>query len=352
VSTITYVPEYQVVLTHRCLHTCGYCNFPNTPTQPLPSAKQLRRFLKIGSRMRATQITLTAGELAHEIVEVHKTCRYYGFIDWADYLRSMCTTVLTYESQRVLFPVLDVGRLPFPMLKHVSNVVAAVRLLVDTADDGLMETLAHDKAPHKTFDSRVVGLEELGRLRIPACTGTRVGIGEREETWAHVARRVNTVHRRFRNIASFAIVPFRPLPYTAMAFMPAATPDLVERAVAVLREELDKNIPICVESPDQPVDPRSYLAEELTDIGIVRMGSSEKLNIDVSHVLGELAMQFHARGDKLCERLPWMNKFMRAYELSPAITRSITNYVEKLQQGYDDSSAPFLCVPPNPPSQG
>lgn len=347
-STISYIPEYQVVLSRRCPYACGYCNFPNTPSPPLPSGKQLRKYLRLAARLRATQITLTAGEDSQAVVEVHNTCRYYGYDNWGEYLRAMCSIVLNYESPRVLFPVIDVGRLPYQLLRDVANVAAGVRLLVDTADESLSATLAHDNAPQKTLESRMAGLEELGRLRIPAFTGTRVGIGESESSWAAVAERINIVHRRYRNVASFAVLPFRPLPFTPMAFLPGVPPDQLQKAVKVIRSELDKHIPVCVEIPETPIDPRTYLESSLTDIGIVRVGSNEKINIDVSHLLGELNLHVMNRGDKLNERLPWMNKFIRSYELCPAIRRNLELYTERwreLPKNEEDSNASITTPP-------
>lgn len=347
-STITYIPEYQVVLSRRCEYACGYCNFPNLATPLLPSPKQVRKYLRLAARLKATQITLTAGEGSESIVEVHNTCRYFGYHNWGDYLRAICGTVLNYHSDRVFFPVLDVGKLPFSMLRTVSNVTAGVRLLVDSADDTLLETLAHDKAPHKTFAERCAALEEIGRLRIPVFTGTRIGIGESEQSWSLLASRINLLHRRFHNVSNFCVVPFRPLPYTAMSFLPPVAPDKLQRALRVLRSELDPKIPMSLDTPETPIDPRAYMEDELTDMGLVRVGTNEKLNIDAPHVLGEVRLQSASRGDKVCERLPWMNKFIRDYELHPAINRNIDLYMERWNDRHrsdEESSGPFLCPP-------
>src|SRR5687767_2391119 len=100
----TYIPEFQVVLTRRCGFNCGYCNFPSTPSPVLPSLKQFSRWLRMAARMGATQITLSAGEGIERTRDITSTVRFYGFESWGDYLAALCSSVLEFSGERVLFP--------------------------------------------------------------------------------------------------------------------------------------------------------------------------------------------------------------------------------------------------------
>jgi 7,8-didemethyl-8-hydroxy-5-deazariboflavin synthase CofG subunit len=326
VAVFTYVPEYQVVLSRRCTYTCGYCNFPQTPSPFPPSLKQFRRTLRLAVRLGATQITLTSGEAIDKVREIQSTVRYYGFPKWTDYLAALCDAVLEFHGPRVLFPVLDVGRLPFSELRSVVDRVSSVRLLLEAADDRLLASPAHQGAPQKSLEERTVALSELGRLHIPTITGIRIGIGEHPETWALAAQRITGIHRRYRHIQQMVLVPFEPVPYSTMSVCARPTPEVIREATAIIRRVLDPAIPLNVETCDRPAEAGTYLPADSTDLGCVRLGSTDHVNIDAPQAICELKESLAAKDHQLEQRLPWPDSYLRKATLSPRQQAQIELY--------------------------
>lgn len=309
-AVYTYVPEYQVVLSRRCLYTCGYCNFPQTPSPFPPSPKHFRRTLRLAARLGATQITLTAGESIEKVKEIQSTVRYYGFDKWSDYLLALCHAVLDFRGPRVMFPVLDVGRLPYTDLRIVGEAASCVRLLLEAADDNLLQSAAHEGAPQKSLEERTVALSELGRLHIPTTTGIRIGIGENPESWALAAKRITGIHRRYHNIQQMVLIPFEPVPYSAMSVCPKPTPETIREATATVRRYLDPAIALNVEFCDRPHDAESYLAPGSTDFGCIRLGSTDHVNVDAPQAISEIKDALAQREQKLDQRLPWSPQYL------------------------------------------
>lgn len=316
-AVFTYVPEYQVVLSRRCVYTCGYCNFPQTPSPFPPSPKQFRQKLRLAARLGATQITLTAGEGLEKVREIQSTVRYFGFNRWADYLQALCEAVMECRGPRVLFPVLDVGRLCFGDLRQMANTVSSVRLLLEAADDSLLHKPAHEGAPHKSMEERTAALSELGRLNIPTVTGIRVGIGESPESWALAAQRITGIHRRYRHIQQVVIVPFQPVQFSEMSICPPASPTLIREATAVMRRALDPRLPLSVEFCDRPANADEYLAPGSHDFGCVRLGSTDRVNVDAPKAISDLQQKLAANGDTLEQRLPWSSEYLGMSALLP-----------------------------------
>ncbi|MGI8905673.1 MAG: radical SAM protein [Candidatus Sumerlaeaceae bacterium] len=309
-AVYTYVPEYQVVLSRRCVFTCGYCNFPQTPSPFPPSPKQFRRTLRLAARLGATQITLTSGEGIESLREIQSTVRYYGYAKWSAYLQALCQATLEVRGPRVLFPVLDVGRLTFTDLRFLAEWVSSVRLLLEAADDSLLAKSAHEGAPQKSMEERTAALSELGRLHIPTVTGIRIGIGEQPESWALAAQRITGIHRRYRHIQQMVLIPFQPVPYSTMSICPSASPQLIRDATAVIRRELDRTIPLTVEFCDRPDHAETFLALGSTDFGCVRLGSTDRVNVDAPHSISDIKQRLASQQHELEQRLPWPREYL------------------------------------------
>jgi 7,8-didemethyl-8-hydroxy-5-deazariboflavin synthase CofG subunit len=340
----SYIPEFQVVLTRRCAYNCGYCNFPSTASPLLPSLKQFARSLRMAARMGATQITLTAGEGVDRIRDITSAVRFYGFESWADYLAALCKSVLEFKGERVLFPVLDVGRLSYRDFHKVAPFVSQIRLLLESADDSLLQKAAHAQAAHKEFDTRTIALDELGRLHVPIVTGTRIGIGESEDSWLAVAARASAIYRRHRNLCGFVVIPFRPVPYSTMAFSPPIADDTVVRALNVIRKELHPHIPMAVELPGNPEYSMKFVGPACTGLGVVRYGSNERLNVDIPHAVASVREQLADQDIRLQETLPYPAHYLENYYLSDLLQTNVARYRElRISRGtFNDDTASGL----------
>ena len=295
----------------------------------------------MAARMGATQITLTAGEGVDHIRDITSAVRFYGFESWADYLAALCKSVLEFKGERVLFPVLDVGRLGYRDYQKIAPYVSQIRVLLESADDSLLQKAAHSQAGHKDLDSRTMALDELGRSHIPVITGTRIGIGESEDSWLAVAARASAIYRRHRNLCGFSILPFRPVPYSTMAFVPPIPDEMVARAVATIRKELHPHIPINVEMPANPAYSMKFIGTMCSELGIVRYGSNERLNVDIPHAMATVCEQLRDQDIGLQEALPYPSRYLENYYLPELLQATVARYREfRLSRGaFNDETA-------------
>lgn len=301
--TVTYTPDFEIVLTRRCSFACGYCNFPSTPSPLPPSRRALKRLLRRASRLGCSQVTLTAGEGIDRLPEIANVCRYYGHESWWDYIGALCAQILAAPGPRPLMPVINAGALPNSEMRRLGEVTAAVRLLIDSGDERLLKTEVHGHSPHKDPTRRLAALEDLGRAGMTVTTGIRVGIGGRPEYWTKTARIVSGVHVRHGNIQNFVIQPFNPAPFSAMALHPPVADGTLIRAVASVREALDPSIPLTLELQGRMHLAAAAIRAGTSDFGAVRLGSSERVIEvdalaeldDARHNLGELGIHMEER---------------------------------------------------------
>src|SRR5690606_20115201 len=119
-------------------------------------------------------------------------------------------------------------------LRRLAPVVPLMRLLLDSADPSVHETI-HAQAPQKHTLLRSLALNDVGRAGIPLATGMRVGIGESVESWEEAVDVINEVHRRHGNVMAFQLVPFVPQPFSKMSNQPPVTSEVFQDAIKVVR---------------------------------------------------------------------------------------------------------------------
>lgn len=343
-AVVTYVPDFQIILTRRSMHACGYCNFQSTPACPPPSRKQIIRDLRTATRLGCTQVTITAGELIDELPEIVSVCRYYGFKSWYDYLFNVCQMVLKYNDRNVLFPRLDVGPIPYCELRKLRPVLPVVRLMLQSADDSLQEKPAHMNAPHMTLGQRMSALEDLGRLEIPTVTGIRIGIDESRESWALAARSVSQMNSKYGHIQSFVLMPFYPAPYSAMSKRAPVSEELFIQALKVVRANLDQDIVLGAELQNRTCLLSEAARHGVTDIGGVVHGTSEKINFDVSSELEMLQAEAEKAGIKLCQRMPFFENFLQRQDVPPNVRQRVQKMKKVAPKTYLSEDSAAACM--------
>lgn len=280
----------------------------------------------MAQRLGAIQVTLTAGEGISQAKEIEGTSKFYGFKTWSLYLRGLCETILTTSPSQPLFPVLDVGHLTGPEMKVLRDVLPAARLLLDAADDSLLSKPAHHGAPQKALAARHAVLNELGKLRIPVNTGIRIGIGESENSWKRAVEIVNDLQALHGNIISFALIPFAPVPFSAMANELPVSNDVYLQALNDVRQYLDPSIMLSTELGERLGIAKECIAAGVVDLGVVRLGSNERLNVDVPHVMEMLRNDLEQWSVELTPRLPWTDKFLHYYRIPTYVAQAVTQF--------------------------
>ncbi len=308
---VTFVPSFELVLTRRCAYACGYCYFLGRPSPLPPSRKTAARLVRFASRLGANQITLSAGEGIAEFPEIHRVCRYYGYVSWFDYLRDLLAMMVRLRGVRPVVPVLEVGALGFVDLHKMRSHLGALRLMIDAADNGLQYRAAHRDAPHKTLENRLAAIEWAGRLGVPVITGILVGIGERPSSWAQAAQTVRSLQERYQHIQQFVIAPFEPVPRTPMELHPAPPDDTVIQACVTAKRILEGCVPVGAE-----IGRRLHLALPLLEVGIrdfgeIRLGSSEHVDTELAAALDNLSQELQAKGWRLRPRQTLVNGMLQ-----------------------------------------
>lgn len=308
---ITYIPDFQMILTKRCALACGYCPYPRTPTTLPPSRKQLTRFLRTAGRFGACQITLTAGEGIDHLPEIESTYRYYGYRSWYDYIRDLCATILQRNGRYLLFPQLDIGPIPRAEIPRFRPLVPVARLLLCAADDALLYRAAHRHAPAKALATRMSALEDLGRFDMATVTGIIVGIGESRTSWTDAARVVSQLNQRYGHIQSFVIAPFVPYRFAAMQDAPPPTDELVLDAIREVRAALDPKIVLGAELQERPHLVSRAVEAGATDLGRFVVGSSDRIDFEMPGILESLKNDAEKKDIRICQRMPFLAGFLR-----------------------------------------
>ncbi|MCX7718689.1 MAG: hypothetical protein N2111_09870 [Candidatus Sumerlaeaceae bacterium] len=301
---ITYVPDFQVVLTRRCLYRCGYCNFPQTPSPPPPSRKAMTAFVRTAERLGARQITLTAGEGIDNHPEIVSACRYFGYSGWYDYLLGLCQHIASKTRRTPLYPALDVGPVPLPELQRLRGVSAVIRVLLHSADAALLGREAHSGAPHKRLERRLAALEDCGRAALPTVTGLTIGIGESPESWTAAARAVSALHSRYGHIRAFVLRPFFPERFSPMRMWAPVSDETLLDAARAVRQALHPDILLSMELQQRTRLIAEAVRAGVNDLGPFRLGDARGINFDLYHGLDTIRAELAGAGLALTERLP------------------------------------------------
>jgi 7,8-didemethyl-8-hydroxy-5-deazariboflavin synthase CofG subunit len=310
VELITYVPDFQVILTRRCLYRCGYCNFPHTPSPPPPSRKVMAGYIRTAARLGARQLTMTAGEGIDNHPEIVSACRYLGFKGWYDYLAGLCRQITENPRGGPLYPVLDVGPVPLPELRRLIAVLPSMRILLHSGDPALLGREAHAGAPHKRLERRLAALEDCGRIGISTVTGLTIGIGESRESWARAARAVSDLHARFGHIRAFVLRPFFPERFSPMRMWAPVTDETLLEAVRAVRATLHPDILLSLELQQRLHLICDAVRAGVGDLGPFRLGDGRGINFDLYHGLDGLRADLASAGIRLTERLPFVERFL------------------------------------------
>lgn len=346
--TVVYTPAYQVYLSKRCAFSCDYCNFAHVPSQPLPSPKRFRAFLRTAQRAGAWQITLTSGEGIARLTEIVSTCRYYGFGSYYEYLYEICRLTLEAKGRQPLTPVLDVGAVPRAELRRLAPVLPLMRLMLDAVDPALSKTV-HALAPQKQPLLRSLALQDTGRMGIPVVTGIRVGIGESPESWEEAAEIANSVHARHQNVMAFHLIPFAPEKFSPMADHPPVANEVYQQAIRAVRRRLDPSITLVAEIHRRPALAVESVVAGAFDLGPIRIADNEHFDLDILNTIESTRQLLRKINvDLKCETVlrPY---FARDQKLMPLVAENMARFAEA--SGNEAEGDPLCPHRQNPSSR-
>jgi len=308
---ITYAPSYSLVLTTLCANKCGYCPYPHSYIEPLPSKKRLLRELHRAAHKGASLIYITAGEGISAHPEIVETIAYYGLSDYLSYLCFVSNCISSINTHYSLFPEMDIGLLSYAELKILRKHFLSYKLLLESVDPMLQASDAHRYAPDKEPKRRTEALINAGRVRIPTTSGLLVGIGESKGSRKRCLETLAEIHRRHGHIQSIEIKRFSPYKRTPMGQNPPPSPDDMIETVHMARTTLASNIIIQVSALENSDIALDLVKAGVRDIGEFPLNDENGQFARSQQLLLQLEGEMASQGFQLEQRLPIFPPYIR-----------------------------------------
>jgi len=301
---ITYCLNYPIVLTRACGNRCGYCRFPVTGPERLPSPRVLRRHLREAARRGATQVELIAGEGISTDPDVVATVRYFGFDSYQSYLTQILQTTEGTNRRAHLFSLLNVGPLSLAELRMMRPYLCAVRILLESGDASLEFHEAHRDSPGKALGPRLEAILRCGKVGVPLTTGILVGIGESPDSRLKAFEIIAKAHQLYGHVQAVRIQMFHPVPGTPMEDAPEAGDEEFLETVALARRHFGPDMAIQVSADEHAHLIGPLLDAGVSDLGDISLRRPPKGNVSLERLTAMMAAEAEARGRKLTRRFP------------------------------------------------
>ncbi|MEK7298645.1 MAG: 7,8-didemethyl-8-hydroxy-5-deazariboflavin synthase subunit CofG, partial [Candidatus Margulisiibacteriota bacterium] len=240
-DVLTYSKSLTIILSRTCRNDCPYCAFhrKDNLTVPYSTIKVSKSARSAGAR----EVLFAAGERPDKIPHIRAMLDLWGFKSYLEYMY----TVAELSFLEGLIPVLEVGFLTPVELQRMSEMCAAVKIMLDSVDDSQAETV-YANSPGKRLESRLRSLEWAGRLRFPAITGVMVGIGESNSHRKHVLQEIAKLHNQYKHVHEVLIQNFVPQKGTPWSTKkPPSKADMlnaVEQAMSILPADIKVTFPL------------------------------------------------------------------------------------------------------------
>jgi FO synthase subunit 1 len=308
---ITCATSYPVVLTRLCANKCGYCLYPHSYIEPLPSKKRLLCNLHKAATRGASLINVSAGEGISEHPEIIETVAYYGLADYLSYLCFVSKCITSVNTNYCLFPQMDIGLLSYAELKILRKYFLSYKLLLESVDPTLQASEAHRQAPDKEPRRRIEALINAGRVKIPTTSGLLVGIGESKGSRVRCLEILAEIHRRYENIQSVEIKRFIPYKRTPMGLYPPPSADEMVETVSAARRILPPDIVIQVSALENQEITLEAVKAGARDIGEFPLNDENNQSTYSRQLLLHLEEELSRHGFKLEQRLPIFPVYIR-----------------------------------------
>jgi 7,8-didemethyl-8-hydroxy-5-deazariboflavin synthase CofG subunit len=239
-NVVTYSLATPVAFTRLCRNECPYCSFNRRDnlTVPYSTIKAAKAARLVGVREGA----YIAGERPDKFTNVRSLLDLWGFSSYLDYVYTICELGFLEG----LIPTLEVGFLSPVELKKMVEVCAVNKVMLDSVDAPLAETM-YSKSPGKKLELRVKSLHWSGKLRFPTATGFMVGIGETKSHRKEILHTIADVHKQYGSIHEVLLQNFVPQPGLMQGKGPTTRADMlhaVEMALEILPKDISVTVPL------------------------------------------------------------------------------------------------------------
>ncbi|MBP7634793.1 hypothetical protein KBA41_11550 [Candidatus Ozemobacteraceae bacterium] len=229
-TTLTHVFGATVAVCRVCRNSCGYCAFRNVESG-LVSLEALAVEFAGLVKGNAVQVSLVSGESPQEYPSIQFALNRESCVSYAEYLRKACTLAV----EAGLLPVVEAGALaPFD-IQTISEAAASIRFSLTAAClHGKGE--AHAEARSRGPDHAKGLIEQAHRSQLPYHLDFLIGIGETEAERHEFIKTVGAFCGADPWLQDVRLVPFQPIPGTAMSGRPPLGFDQTAAAMHALRE--------------------------------------------------------------------------------------------------------------------
>ncbi|OQA05246.1 MAG: FO synthase subunit 1 [bacterium ADurb.Bin374] len=229
-TTLTHVFGAAVTVCRVCRNSCGYCSFRDVESDLMPLEKLAAEFIGF-AKAGAIQVSLVSGDSPHVYPSIQFALKRESCVAFSEYLRKGCALAV----EAGLLPVVEAGALdPFDV-QTVSEMAASVRFSLTAAGlHGKGE--AHAEARNRGPEHAKGLIEQAHRSQLPYHLDFLIGIGETEAERHEFLRTVGTFCGADPWLQDVRLVPFQPIPGTAMSGRPPLGFEQVAAAMRVLRE--------------------------------------------------------------------------------------------------------------------
>ncbi len=228
--TITHVFGSVQVLTRTCRNSCAYCGFRRDDDDLAPLAELRSTFAEL-AKGGAVQVTLLAGESPQEYPAIQIALHREGCSSFADYLQKVCAAAV----EAGLLPTIDAGALGSFDLRSFSDTAASIRLGL-TASRLHGDGEAHAKARGRSPETARERIEQAHAASLPYHLDFLIGIGETAQERLEFIRETGAFCAADPFLQDVRLVPFQPLPGTAMHARPPLPFEAVAEAMRALRD--------------------------------------------------------------------------------------------------------------------
>ncbi len=319
--SITYSNAVDIVLTETCRNTCGYCDFQNKKCIPMVPYATIKAY-KEARKHRAREANMIAGERPDKFNTFRAKLDLWGFGSYAEYVYTVCELAFLEG----LLCNLNIGYLTENELRHLAEIAVSFEMSLETTNEDLLKTVAHENAPSKDPAVRLKFLQSCGKLNLPTVTGMLVGIGESSEDRIRTINAVKAIHEEYGNIQMFKIQNFIPRKGTPMENWDAPSEKVMLETVALARDILSKDIRISV-----PIninhDVIKFIEHGVNDFCQIRYAGKDTLFHEFVYPdLIDLTQLLKEHGYQLDKRLPIANDFVLQQKYSRKVGQLLDKY--------------------------
>jgi FO synthase subunit 1 len=329
-NIITYSKSMPIALTRMCRNNCPYCGFhrKDTVVVPYSTIRQAKNARAAGAR----ELLFVSGERPDKFPFIRATLDLWGFESFIEYVYTVCELGFLEG----LLPVIELGFLSPIEMKRLAEVSAINKIMLDSVDPTLAETL-YKESPGKKLELRLKSLQWAGKLNFPTITGFMVKIGETKSHRQEILKEIASIHKQYGHIHEVLLQNFVPEPGTPFEKKKPADMDTMLDTFELARSILPEDVPVTI-SPELVEDIEPFIKAGLRDLGRITHGGKGLIVGQKPMDEVELRKKIESLGFELQQRFPLRKAFILEGKYSKKLGQVLDNYRYKVKKEIQEKS--------------